>query len=162
MAAQYLSEPRTSHGERLLEEGSQTWWGGLGLSCPVIQPTCTRVKHLQPHFLFSLHLLCSLILSTLYASSLWCSLTASRRRVPIPWLLPGLMRFLLCYFLPCGHMDQGLWPPRWFLCPSLQPKRTGKEECGGDQCLIQAPNFPAPSGLTLSNTLNRLITPFLI
>ena len=161
MAAQYLSERRTSHGERLLGEGSQAWWGGLGLSCPVIQPTCTRVKHLQPHFSFSPHLLCSLTLYTFYASSLWCSLTASRE-VPMPGLFPGLMRFLTCYFLPCGHMDQGLWPPRWFLYPSLQPERTGKEERGGDQCLFQAPNFPAPSGLTLSNKLNRLITPFLI
>ena len=162
MAAQYLSDPRTSHGETLLEKGSQAWWGGLGLSWPVIQPTCTRAKHLQPHFSVSPHLLCSLTLSTLSASSLWCSLTASRRRVPVPWLLPGLMRFLTCYFLPCGHTNQGLWPPRWFLCPSLQPERTGKKEHAGDQCLIQAPNFLAPGGLPLSNTLNRLITPFLI
>ena len=162
MAAEYLSEHRTSHGERLLGEGSQAWGGGLGLSCPVIQSICTRVKCLQPHFSFSLHLLCSLGFSTLYASSLWCSLPASRRefqypdcsrawwgflfatsyhvgwrrkRQPIPVLLPGKSHRWLPYLGSIGSQrvrhdwatwlyhvgtpDQGLWPPRWFFCPSL-------------------------------------------
>ena len=69
MAAKYLSEPRTSHGERLLGEGSQAW--GEGWDSPALsssQPV--QEQNIFNHISVSLHLLCCLILSTLSASSL--------------------------------------------------------------------------------------------